>query len=306
MVVAMRSGTARRALLAAPALAALLVSAGCGSGGGQDAPAAASGGSAELGNTGNTGSTGNAGNTVGKAASTVDGAVQQRAVISTGSIVLSSTDVGATRKRLDAVLAREGGLVADENTTTDDHGTVTRARLVVRVPSDRFDDAMTALSGIASLRSSSRKAEDVTTQVIDVGARIAAERAGVRRLRHLVSHTANLRALLDVERALTDRQGQLESLRQQRTYLADQTSLATIAVDVTRRTTPTPVVHAAGGFTGGLGHGWDALVAVITAVLLALGAALPFAVAGVVLGLPAWLVVRRLRRTRQVRTPAES
>lgn len=303
----MRSGTARRrALLATPALVALLLSAGCGSGSGQDAPAAASGGSVELGNTGNTGNAG------GKAASDVAandpgaGDVQQRAVISTGNIVLSSTDVGATRTRLDAVLTRDEGRVADENTTTDDHGTVTRSRLVVRVPSDRFDDAMTSLSGIASLRSSSRKAEDVTTQVIDLRARIAAERAGVRRLRHLVSHTANLRALLDVERALTDRQGELESLRQQQAYLADQTSLATITVDITRRTTPTPVVHAAGGFTGGLGHGWDALVAVITAALLALGAVLPFAVAGVVLGLPAWLVLRRLRRTRQVRTPVES
>ena len=306
----MSAGTARRALLATPALLALLMAAGCGSGSGQDAPAAASDNSYALGNTGNTGNAG------GKADSSVAGAVeahrsgaddvQQRAVISTGNIVLTSNDVGATRTRLDAVLARDDGRVADENTTTDDHGTVTRAHLVVRVPSDRFDAAMTSLSGIASLRSSSRKAEDVTTQVIDLHARIAAERAGVRRLRHLVSHTADLRALLDVEHALTDRQGQLESLRQQQAYLADRTSLATITVDVTRRTTPTPVVHAAGGFTGGLGHGWDALVAVVTAALLALGAVLPFAVAGAVLGLPTWLLVRRMRRTREVRTPAES
>jgi uncharacterized membrane-anchored protein len=47
-------------------------------------------------------------------------------------------------------------------------------------------------------------------------------------------------------------------------------------------------------------------VAVITAALLALGALLPFAVAGLVVGFPAWWVVRRLRRTRQVRAPAES
>jgi hypothetical protein len=293
-----------RVLLATPALVAILASAGCGSSASHDAPAAASAGSVADENFGSTGS-----DSVAAAdthAQSGAGDVQERAVISTGQIVLSSTDVAATRARLDAVLVRNAGRVADENTTTDDHGTVTRAHLVVRVPSDRFDDAMTSLSAIASLRSSSRKAQDVTTEVIDLRARIAAERAGVRRLRHLVSHTANLRALLDVERALTDRQGELESLRQQRIYLADQTSLATITVDVTRRVTPTPVVHAAGGFTGGLGHGWDALLAVITAALLALGALLPFAVAGVVVGLPVWVVVRRMRRTRQVRTPAES
>jgi hypothetical protein len=135
------------------------------------------------------------------------------------------------------VLAKDGGRVADENTATDDHGTVTHAHLVVRVPSSTFNSAMTSLSEIASLRSASRKAEDVTTQVIDLQARIAAERAGVRRLRALVSQTANLRALLDVERALTERQGELESLRQQQAYLADRSSLATITVDVALRTT---------------------------------------------------------------------
>jgi hypothetical protein len=302
----MRISTARgRVLLAGPALVAVLATAGCG---GPQSAGASAGGSTDSFQLGDTGNGGDAAPSADRAvaASAKGPQVQQRQVISTGHITLTSTDVAATRTRLDAVLAREGGRIADENTSTDDGGTVTRAHLVVRVPSSSFDDAMTSLSGIASLRSASRTAEDVTTKVIDLHARIAAERAGVRRLRHLVSHTANLRALLAVERALTERQGELESLKQQRTYLADQTSQATITVDVTRRTTPAPAAHAAGGFVGGLGHGWDALVAVVTAALVALGAALPFALAGAVLGLPAWLLVRRTRRSRRVHAPAES
>jgi hypothetical protein len=293
-------------LVAAPIVTALLVS-GCGAG---DTPGAASAGdtgvstdSAAMSNTGKASSARGLADAVTPAAPEE---VQRRAVISTGHIELTSSDVAATRTRLDDVLAKDGGRVADENTTTDDRGTVTRSHLVLRVPSGRFDDAMRSLAGIASLRSSSRKAEDVTTQVIDLGARIAAERAGVRRLRRLVSTTADLRALLDVERALTARQGELESLRQQRTYLADQSSEATITVDVSRRTTPAPVAVTAGGFVGGLGHGWHGLVAVITGFLLGLGVLLPFAVAVGVLGFPAWLVVRRTRRLRERGAPAES
>lgn len=230
----------------------------------------------------------------------------QRAVISTGSIELVSSDVSATRTRLDDALSRLDGRVADENTTTDDHGTVTRSHLVVRVPSTRFDQAMTDLSGVASLRSSSRRAEDVTTQVIDIGARIAAERAGVRRLRHLISHTASLGSLLAVERALTQRQGELESLRQQQAYLADQTSLATITVDVVRKVSSAPVEASAGGFVGGLRHGWHGLVAVVVGFLVAFGAVLPFAGLALLLGLPSWLVARRMLRMRRPRAPAES
>lgn len=290
-------------VVTAPILVAFLLS-GCGSDSSGTAAGSANAGSlaqdSNLGNTGN-----------GKAAAEVaqqapGSEVQPRAVISTGTIALTSADLAATRARLDAVLAKDGGRVADEATATDDHGTLTHSHLVVRVPSDRFDGAMTSLSGIASLRTASRKAEDVTTQVIDLQARIAAERAGVRRLRALVSQTANLRALLDVERALTERQGELESLRQQRVYLADRTSLATITVDVALRTSPAPPQAAAGGFVGGLGHGWNALVAVVTGLLVGFGALLPFAVAGALVGVPAWLVVRRMRRTRRLRAPAES
>jgi hypothetical protein len=299
-----RAGARRGSLLVAAPVLAVLVLSGCGSN--------SSGSTADGANAGSVAAEDALGNT-GKVPASADPGrgdagveVQRRAVISTGTIELTSGDVAATRARLDAVLARDGGRVADENTATDDHGTVTHAHLVVRVPSDRFDGTMTSLSEIASLRSASRKAEDVTTQVIDLQARIAAERAGVRRLRALVSQTANLRALLDVERALTERQGELESLRQQRVYLADRTSLATITVDVALRSTPPPPRAAAGGFIGGLGHGWNALVAVVTGLLVGFGALLPFAVAGALIGVPAWLVVRRARRTRRPRAPAES
>ncbi len=233
--------------------------------------------------------------------------VQQRAVISTGQVELTSDDVAAARDRVDAVLSREAGRIADEHTTTDDRGTVTHAHLVLRVPSGRFDDSMDGLAGVATLRSSVRKAEDVTTEVIDTDARIAAERAGVRRLRDLVSRAANLPALLAVERELTARQAELESLLQQRAYLADRTSLATITVDIARHVAPSPAKRSTGGFVGGLRHGWDALVTVVVGLLVALGTVLPFAVAAALVGLPAWLVVRRFRRPRQPDAPpAES
>ena len=239
---------------------------------------------------------------------TQDGAdVQQRAVISTGQVELTSTDVSEARGRVDAILAREHGRIADENTSTDERGTVTSMHLVLRVPSDRFDRTMTDLAGVATLHSSTRKGEDVTTQVIDTEARIKAQQAGVRRLRDLVSRAATLPALLAVERELTARQGELESLQQQRAYLADQTSQATITVDITRHVTssPPPVKHSAGGFVGGLQHGWNALVAVVVGLLVAVGAVLPFAVAIALVGVPVWLVVRRFRRPRQPEAPAE-
>jgi hypothetical protein len=236
--------------------------------------------------------------------------VQQRAVISTGQIELVSRDVTVARDRIDAILAEQGGRIGDENTETDKKGTLTHMHLVLRVPSNRFPTTMNDLAGVATLRSSTRKAEDVTTRVIDTDARIAAQRDGVHRLRQLVTRAANLPALLAVERELTARQADLESLLQQRAYLADRTSLATITVDIDRRVPPPPAKpakHEAGGFVGGLQHGWHALVVVVVGLLVALGAALPLTVALALVGIPAWLVVRRFRRPREPEAPpAES
>ena len=232
--------------------------------------------------------------------------VQQPAVISTGQIELASKDVSSARDRVDAILARERGTIADENTETDERGTVTQAHLVLRVPSADFDQTMTDLAGVADLRSSTRKAQDVTTQVIDTDARIAAQRAGVKRLRHLVSRAANLPALLAVERELTARQGELESLLQQKAYLTDRTSLATITLDITRHVAPSPAKRSTGGFVGGLQHGWHGLVAVVVGLAVGVGALLPFAVALALVGVPTWLVVRRFRRPREPEAPAET
>jgi hypothetical protein len=295
-------------LLAAPILTVLVLT-GCGSTGSSGSSAGGAADNAILGNTGSAQAprAADVAASAEKAPGGSEADVQRQVVISTGRIVLASTDVAATRDRLDGVLTEVHGRVADENTSTNDDGTVTRSRLVVRVPSRSFDAAMTSLAGIAELRSSSRSAEDVTTRVIDLGARIKAERAGVHRLRRLVSSTADLRALLAVERELSARQGDLDSLRQQRAYLTDQASMSTITVDVARRTAPAPApAKATGGFLGGLNHGWHGLVAVVTGLLLAFGAALPFLLALGLVGTPAWFVVRRARRLRARRAPVES
>jgi hypothetical protein len=290
---------AHRGLILTLALAALAL-VGCSSSG-QSSPSAGAGGAADF-----AASEANTGRLAAPAAS-VPKDVQPRAVISTGRMVLTSGDVGAARSDVDGVLALVGGEVSDENTITDRHGTVTSSHLVVRVPGSRFDEAMRRLEDVATLRSSTRKAEDVTTQVIDLGARIAAQQAGVHRLRQLVAQTGDLRALLAVERELSARQGELQSLRQQRAYLHDQTSMATITVAITRRTAAPVETAATGGFVGGLRHGWHALVATGTGVLLAVGLVLPFAVVALLIGIPAWIVVRRVRRPRtEPEAPAEA
>ena len=232
--------------------------------------------------------------------------LQQRAVISSSTVSLVAEDVGAARRDVQRVVDRQRGQVSEEDTDTDADGVVAYARLVLRVPSSTFDETLAALEGIAELRSSQRTSEDVTTTVIDTEVRVRAQRRSLDRVEQLLARADSLKDIIWIESQLTQRQGELDSLESQQAYLADQTSLSTITVDIERapeaapKKKPAKDEAEATGFVAGLSGGLDALGAATTAVATVVGAVLPFAVVLALLGLPLWLARRTVRRRRPV------
>ncbi|CAM3675517.1 DUF4349 domain-containing protein [Nocardioides zeicaulis] len=220
----------------------------------------------------------------------------QRAVVSTGAVSLTSTDVGSARRDVQRVVDAQGGQVAEEQTETDEDGTASYARLVVRVPAAAFAPTMAALEDVATLRSSTSGSDDVTTEVLDTGARVRAQEASLRRVELLLADAEDLQDVIAIESQLTRRQADLDSLKSQQAWLRDQTSLSTITVDISTAASAEPRDERPAGFVAGLRGGLDALGAATVGVLTALGALLPFAVVLALLGAPVWLVVRRRRR----------
>ncbi len=235
----------------------------------------------------------------------VDLAAQQ-ALIKTGAVSLSSDDVAKARYDVQVLVDEHNGQIADDNTETDRSGTQLRSRMVLRVPVDDFDEVMEALARIATLRSTSTSSEDVTTQLIDVEARIKVQQASVERVRQLLARAGSIRDIMAIESELANRQAQLDSLLQQQAYLKDQTSMSTIKVSIERTPDPKKVDDDKdddSGFLAGLAAGWDGLLTTIVAVATVVGIVLPFAAVVLLLGGPVWVLVRRLRRTPPAPVP---
>ncbi|HET7241198.1 MAG TPA: DUF4349 domain-containing protein, partial [Gemmatimonadales bacterium] len=152
------------------------------------------------------------------------------------------------------------------------------------------------------LRSAKRTSDDVTTEVIDIGVRVRAQEKSLERIELLLARAQNLRAIIAIESQLTRRQAELDSLKAQQAYLADQTSLSTITVFLERTEKAAKKVEKdeATGFVAGFQSGWDALGGAATVLATGLGAVLPFAVLLLLLGVPAWLLARSLLRRRRV------
>ncbi|MCW2850279.1 MAG: hypothetical protein JWR90_4253 [Marmoricola sp.] len=216
-----------------------------------------------------------------------------RAVISTGQVTLSTASIDKARAEVIRLVVSWGGTVADEQSSSDTRGRIVDSTLTLRVPSSKFDEALTSFSRLGKVEQQSRKSEDVTTQVIDNGARVRAAERSIRQIETLLDRATQLSDIIAIESDLARRQADLDSLKSQQAYLADQTSLSTINVYLSRTGHLRADPQEARGFLAGLGGGWAALKAATVVLLTVVGAVLPFALVLLVLGVPLWLVVRR-------------
>jgi hypothetical protein len=250
-------------------------------------------------------------NTVTSARASSDGSSAPRpgepAIISVGTITLQSKDVAGARFDLEKVVDSYGGTIADEKTTASTDGEVRLSRVVLRIPSDDFDAAMLDLAELGEVTASTRKAEDVTAQVIDTQARIRAQEQSLERVEVLFAQAQNIRDIVAIEAQLSRRQADLDSLKGQLAYLEDQTTLSTITVYLELAEEPKPVVKKEkdddNAFVSGLKNGWDALSEVGAGLATVSGALLPFAVVALVLGVPAALLGRRVLARHPGRRP---
>lgn len=236
-----------------------------------------------------------------------DGA-QQR-IITTADVTLQADHPDAAAEEVAQVAERLGGSVEALSTYRAAGEAPAGASLTVRVPPTQLDAAIEQFTKIGEVVSQTRSAQDVTTEYVDLEARIKALEISVQRLTDLMAEAANTSDLIAAEGALTQRQQELDGLRAQFKALDGQVAEATIWVSITA-----PSVLPGGGpgsFWEGLIAGLGSLVAAGAGALVVLGVALPWLAVAAVIAAATVLIVRarRSRRARDARpgdqTPAQ-
>jgi hypothetical protein len=241
-------------------------------------------------------------------------AVPDRSVITTVDLVVRVDDVDDAATRAAAVARDLDGYVQSESTfgspgmplPVEPYGDGTvlppvdqgQAVVVLRVPTERADEAVDALAALGETVSRSRSTDDVTEQVVDVQSRIETQRAAIARLQELLASATTVSDVLAVETQLTTRVAELESLEARQQQLTDLAALATLTATFVP---PEAVVEEGTGFTAGLRAGWRAFQRSVELGLTAMGALLPFALVAALLLVPlvVWLTLRTRRNRRR-------
>ncbi|MBN1171391.1 MAG: DUF4349 domain-containing protein [Micromonosporaceae bacterium] len=225
----------------------------------------------------------------------------QRSIIYTGSITIRVPNVNEAATKAMAIATGAGGVIGSDERTIDERRS--QATLSLRIPAQRFTEVLNALPG--ALGEEERRditAEDVTDQVVDLDARIEIAQASVDRIRALLARAETISEIVSLESELSRREANLNSLLQRKNKLADLTALSTITVVLLG---PDAAVEEDDdetiGFIAGLKAGWQAFVASVVILLTIIGALLPWLL---VIGVPAYLLIRVVRRIRRKGPPS--
>ncbi|MHB8452879.1 MAG: DUF4349 domain-containing protein, partial [Mycobacteriales bacterium] len=165
-------------------------------------------------------------------ASGVPNAVGNR-VVETGAVTLQvpSSSVQDALARLGTLATAEGGFVAASQSqldTTAPSGTVT-----LRVPVGTFQTVLTTVGQYGKVTSEQVSGQDVTSQYVDLTARIAALQTSRSTYLQIETRATTIGDILAVQQQIDSVQQELEQLQGQQRVLADQSDYATLTVSVT-------------------------------------------------------------------------
>jgi hypothetical protein len=232
-----------------------------------------------------------------------------QSIIYTASVTLRSASAAVTARRAAGIVTAAVGYISAENATAGSPRRPGTVHLTVKVPVAVYQQVLAELSApsLGKQLALTQQAADVTEQVANVGSLVTSQEAAITALQRLLGHAANVSQLLQVQQQISTDESELESLQAQQRALDHETSYATISMTLQSRPHH-PAASARrqhhSGFLAGLGAGWRALRHTTTAVLAAVGAALPFLIVVLVLGGLGYEGRRRFTRRRAGRPAA--
>jgi hypothetical protein len=149
-------------------------------------------------------------------------------VIRSGELRVEVRNAELAAARADSAVMQRGGLVAERGQTAGANGRRT-AHLVVRVPADRFKDAVENLKSLGDVKGETISQQDVTKAYFDLEVHLAVKEQALGRLRQLLAtKAARLADVLDVEREITRVVSEIEQLKGDRRYYDNRIALSTI------------------------------------------------------------------------------
>ncbi len=166
-------------------------------------------------------------------------------IIKTGTLSLQVTGLDAAVTAATSKITELGGYASGSDRSGD--GENAEATITFRIPATRWDEALASLRGLAEkVLIEQSSTENVTGQVIDLGARIKNLEATERALQGIMDRATEIKDVLSVQTELTKVRGEIEEMTAQKGHLEEQAAMSTLTVSFAVK--PNPVKQEQQGF----------------------------------------------------------
>lgn len=194
-------------------------------------------------------------------------------IIKTASLNLEVKDYNNYYISLREKIRAFGGYVAQEE--QHQSGYKIENSMIVKVPVDQFDNAITQLTaGAAKINERKTSSQDVTTEVIDTRSRLEARKQVRQRYMDLMNQAKNMEEILQVQSEINGIQEEIESASGLIQYLSHASAFSTInltyyqVLDVAAKGTAEDTAPSFGKkVQEALETGWEIVSAVCIAVI---------------------------------------
>ena len=234
----------------------------------------------------------------------------QRKIVTNVDMNVRVDDVNKAMEAVTQLVESSGGFVVSVTRNEDDFESY--AFMSFRVPSNNLEATLSRVRDISErVERENRSSQDVTTEFVDVEARLGNLRAAEQQLMVLFERSGKVSDVLEVQRELINVRGQIESLQGRLNYLSQTTATSLVSVWFHPTTDPAPITdpgwspsETARGATRGLASFGRWFVDVIITIAIFSPVWVPVIV--LIAALVLWDQRRQRKNAEQAKLAAES
>ncbi len=165
----------------------------------------------------------------------------ERMIVRNGDISLVVEDVANARDDIEQLAAGFGGWVVNSNIYGEEEEM--RGWISIRIPSDKFDQALVELRALAvRVTSESTSTQDITEEYVDLQSRLKNAEATEGQYLALLEQAEEVDDILSIYEALSQIRYEIEQLKGRMQYLEQTSAMSLISVNLTPAVSLGPLV----------------------------------------------------------------
>ncbi len=164
-------------------------------------------------------------------------ALADRLVIKNANLSIVVDDTTASVEAISRMAESMGGFVVSLNTFETSYGPnaqlARQANLTIRVPSEKLNEALSQIKGMAAeVKSETISGQDVTSEYTDLRSRLTNLEAAEKQLQSIMEEATKTQDVLDVYNQLVYTREQIEVIKGQMKYYEEAAALSSISLEL--------------------------------------------------------------------------